>query len=47
LADDEDVETDVRKWLNQESKDFYVAGFDAMLKGWDKCIRVGGGYIEK
>jgi hypothetical protein len=47
LADDEKVETDVRKWLNQESKDFYAAGFDAPVKGWDKCISVGGGYVEK
>jgi hypothetical protein len=47
FADDEGVETEVRKWLRQESKDFYAAGFDALVKRWDKCIRVGGGYIEK
>jgi hypothetical protein len=28
-------------------KDFYAAGFDAVVKGWDKCINVGGGYVEK
>jgi histone-lysine N-methyltransferase SETMAR len=32
FADDEEVETEVRKWLRQESKDFYAAGFDALLK---------------
>jgi hypothetical protein len=32
FADDEDVETEVRKWLRQESKDFYAAGFDALIK---------------
>jgi hypothetical protein len=37
----------VRNWLRQQSKDFYVAGFDALIKRWDKCINVGGGYIEK
>jgi hypothetical protein len=27
----------VRKWLRQESKDFYAAVFDALVKRWDKC----------
>jgi hypothetical protein len=33
----------VRKWLRQQSKDFYAAGFDALVKRWDTCINVGGG----
>jgi hypothetical protein len=37
----------VRKWLRQKSKDFYAAGFDALVKRWDKCINVDGGYVEK
>jgi hypothetical protein len=28
-------------------KDFYAAGFDALVKRWDKCIYVGGEYVEK
>jgi hypothetical protein len=44
---DEEVETDVRKWLRRQPKDFYAAGFDALVKRWDKCISVGGGYVEK
>jgi histone-lysine N-methyltransferase SETMAR len=36
FADDEEVETEVRKWLRQQSKDFYATGFDAMVKRWDK-----------
>jgi hypothetical protein len=47
FADDEEVETQMRKWLRQQSKDFYAAGFDALVKRWDKCINVGGGYVEK
>jgi hypothetical protein len=35
FSDKEEVETEVRKWLRQQSKDFYAAGF------WDKCIDVG------
>jgi hypothetical protein len=29
------------------AKIFYAAGFDVMLKQWDKCINVGGGCVEK
>jgi hypothetical protein len=47
FADDEEVETEVRKWLRQQSQDFYAAGFDALVKRWDKCVSVGGGYVEK
>jgi hypothetical protein len=35
------------KWLRQQSEDFCAAGFDALVKRWDKCISVGGGYVEK
>jgi hypothetical protein len=28
-------------------KGFYAAGFDALVKRWDKCINTGGGYVEK
>jgi hypothetical protein len=45
--DDEEIDTKVRKWLRQQSKDFYAAGFDAPAKRWDKFISVGGGYVEK
>jgi hypothetical protein len=47
FADDDEVETEVRKWLRQQSKDFYAEGFDALVKRWNKCIKVGGGYVEK
>jgi hypothetical protein len=41
FAVDEEVKTEVQKWLRQQSKDFRAAGFDALLKQWDKCINVG------
>jgi hypothetical protein len=47
FGDDEEVEREVRKWLRHKSKDLYAAGFDARLKRWDKCVNVGGGYVEK
>jgi hypothetical protein len=45
FADDEEFETEVRKWLRQRPKGLYAAGFDALVKRWDKCIN-GGGYVE-
>jgi hypothetical protein len=47
FADDEKFETEVWKWLRQQSKDFYAAGFDALVKRRDKYINTGGGYVEK
>jgi hypothetical protein len=47
FAGDEEVETEVQKWLRQKSKDLYAAGFSALVKRWDKSINVGGGYVEK
>jgi hypothetical protein len=32
FADDKEVETEVWKWLRQQSKDFYAVGFDALVK---------------
>jgi hypothetical protein len=47
VADDEEFETEMRKRLRQQSKDFRDAGLDALAKRWDKFINVGGGYVEK
>jgi hypothetical protein len=32
FADDEEVETEVRKWPRQQSKDLHASGFDALAK---------------
>jgi hypothetical protein len=45
--DEEDVETEVREWLRQQSKEFYAAGFDTLVKRLDKCINVSEAYVEK
>jgi hypothetical protein len=36
-----------RKWLRQQSKGLYAAGFEALVMRWEKCINVGGGNVEK
>jgi hypothetical protein len=46
FIDDEEVETEVRKWLRQKSKYLYAAGFDALLERWHKSVNVKG-YVEK
>jgi hypothetical protein len=45
FADEEEVEKEVRNWLRQQSKDLCAAGFDVMVKRWDKCSNVDGGYV--
>jgi hypothetical protein len=47
FADVEEVKTELPKWLRQQSKHFIAAGVDALIKRWDKCTSVGGGYVEK
>jgi hypothetical protein len=47
FADDWEVETEVQMWLRQQSKDFFAVGCNALVKQWDKCINVGGGYVKK
>jgi hypothetical protein len=32
FADDQEIEIEVRKWLREQSKDFYVSGFDTLAK---------------
>jgi hypothetical protein len=41
------LKREVRKWLRQQSKDVYVGGLDTVVERWDKCINVGGAYVEK
>jgi hypothetical protein len=36
-----------RNQLKQQSKDFCAAGFEALVKRWDKFINAGGGYVKK
>jgi hypothetical protein len=33
--------------MAETTVDLYAAGFDALVKRLDKCISVGGGYIQK
>jgi hypothetical protein len=37
----------LKRRFGKQSKHCYSVGFDALVKRWDKCINVGGGYIKK
>jgi hypothetical protein len=47
FTDNDEGETQVRKWLRQQSKDFYTASFDTLVKRWAKCINIGDEYVKK
>jgi hypothetical protein len=46
-ADDEEVQTEVQKWLRQQSKYFCGVGFDTLVEQWDKCINFAGRCVKK
>jgi len=41
------VERAVRAWFRQQPKEFYSAGFQGLVKRWDKCLNLYGVYVEK
>ncbi|GBM02096.1 hypothetical protein AVEN_190538-1 [Araneus ventricosus] len=47
FADDDDVQHKVLLWIRQQPKEFYAAGIGALIERWDKCINIGGDYVEK
>jgi hypothetical protein len=38
FSDEDEAEMEVHKWLRRQPKDFYAAGFEALLKQWDKNL---------
>ena len=47
FPDDDVVERAVRAWFRQQPKEFYAAGFQGLVKWWDKCLNLYGDYVEK
>jgi hypothetical protein len=47
FPDNEAVEREVTTWFRQQPKEFYAAGFQGLVKRWDKCLNVQGDYVEK
>jgi len=34
-------------WFRQQPQEFYAAGFQGLVKWWDKCLNLFGDYTEK
>jgi hypothetical protein len=47
FPDDEAVEREVTAWFRQYPKEFYAAGFQGLVKGWNNCLNVEGDCVEK
>jgi hypothetical protein len=47
FPDDEAVEREVPAWFRQQPKECYAAGFQGLVKRWDKCLSVQGDYVVK
>ena len=41
------VERAVSAWFRQQPKEFFAAGFQGLVKRWDKCLNRYGDYVEK
>jgi hypothetical protein len=41
------VERAVCAWFRQQTKVFLAAGFQGLVKRWDKCLNLYGDYVEK
>jgi hypothetical protein len=37
---DEAEEREVTAWFRQQPKEFYAAGFQGLVKRWDKCLNL-------
>jgi len=44
---DDTVERAVCAWFQKQPQEFYAAGFQGLVKRWDKCLNLYGDYIEK
>jgi len=44
---DDAVERAVCDWFWQQPQEFYAAGFQGLVKPWDKCLNFCGDYVQK
>jgi hypothetical protein len=41
------MDREVTAWFRQQPKELYAAGFQGLVKRWDKCLNVQGDYVDK
>ena len=44
---DEEVKSAVKKWLKEQSREFYEAGIHALIRRWNIAVERNGDYVEK
>lgn len=44
--DNKKVEAAVTTWLSEQAADFYLEGFQYMVKRYDKCLNKKGSHVE-
>jgi histone-lysine N-methyltransferase SETMAR len=47
FASNEDLKKEVERWLRQQDETFYTRGLEKLFDRYEKCIELGGAYIEK
>ncbi|GBL86217.1 Histone-lysine N-methyltransferase SETMAR [Araneus ventricosus] len=47
FGSDEELENEVPTWLNELAAEEYDMGILKLVDRYDKCLNVGGGYVEK
>ena len=47
LSSDEAVQKVVHEWLCDQPKTFFSDGIHKLVGCWNKCIKMGGNYVEK
>ena len=46
-SSDEEVKSVVKKWLKEQSTEFYGAGIHALIQRWNIAIERNGDYVEE
>ena len=47
FSSDESVQKAVHQWLCDQPKTFFSDGIYKLVDRWNKCIEMGGDYVEK
>jgi histone-lysine N-methyltransferase SETMAR len=47
FANAEDLKEEVESFLHQQPLDFFKTAFSELIQRWEKCVSVGGSYVEK
>jgi len=47
FPDDDAVERAVCMWFRQQPQEFNAAGFQGLVKQWDKCLNLYADCVEK